>query len=113
MSDVLPDDSLPNDSNRFKDGSLDGSGYCDCNINIELKPTYLIGTEAQLDYSINKNQSLIFGLVYEYSDVEKGYRGYESVPRFYNSYNSFYRTILKDKSLFSCLFNSCLSFYIV
>ncbi|WP_291725188.1 TonB-dependent receptor plug domain-containing protein [Bernardetia sp.] len=61
--------------------------------------SYLIGTEAQLDYNINANQSLIFGLVYEYSDVEKGYRGYESVPRFYNSYNSFYRTILKDKSL--------------
>ena len=61
--------------------------------------SYLIGTELQMDYNITENQHFILGAVYEYSDVEKGYRGYESINRFYNSYNSFYRAILKDESL--------------
>ncbi|WP_375558764.1 TonB-dependent receptor plug domain-containing protein [Bernardetia sp. OM2101] len=60
--------------------------------------SFLAGTEVQLDYSLNETQKLTFGVVYEYSDVEKGYRGREKVNRFYNSYNSFYTTILKDKS---------------
>lgn len=60
--------------------------------------SFLAGTEVQLDYSLNETQKLTFGVVYEYSDVEKGYRGRESVNRFYNSQNSFYTTILKDKS---------------
>ena len=61
--------------------------------------SYLVGTEIQIDYKLTETQHFTFGVVYEYSDVEKGYRGYESVNRFYNSYNSFYSTILKDKSL--------------
>jgi outer membrane receptor protein involved in Fe transport len=61
--------------------------------------SYLAGTEIQIDHSFSETQKLTFGVVYEYSDVEKGYRGYESVNRFYNSVNSFYTTILKDKSL--------------
>ncbi|WP_338762066.1 TonB-dependent receptor plug domain-containing protein [Bernardetia sp. ABR2-2B] len=61
--------------------------------------SYLIGSELQIDYTLSETQHLIFGAVYEYSDVEKGYRGYESINRFYNSPNSFYRTVLKDESL--------------
>jgi iron complex outermembrane receptor protein len=61
--------------------------------------SYLAGTEIQIDHSLSETQQLTFGVVYEYSDVERGYRGYESVNRFYNSDNSFYSTILKDKSL--------------
>ncbi len=60
--------------------------------------SYLAGTEIQLDYSLTDAQKLTFGLVYEYSDVEKGYRGYENINRFDNSFNSFYTSILKDKS---------------
>ncbi len=60
--------------------------------------SFLVGTEMQLDYSITETQKLTGGIVYEYSDVEKGYRGLEKVNRFYNSYNSFYTSILKDKS---------------
>ncbi len=61
--------------------------------------SYLLGTEVQIDHNFSETQHITFGVVYEYSDVEKGYRGYESINRFYNSENSFYSTILKDKSL--------------
>ena len=60
--------------------------------------SFLAGTEIQLDYDLTETQNLIFGVVYEYSDVEKGYRGREKINRFENSYNSFYTSILKDKS---------------